>query len=174
MGDLPDVARSLNIDSVNIVPYYYFSSETGSRYEKELEENFGCSTFSWKGFYSEGSGIDADLFLAQLKKYKEKLGEVSNFSFMPLTDKEYVNWFTEPYAEVGIKHCNNVENLIDIQPDGNANFYIDFPDYSFGNIKENTISEIWNSKTAEDFRNYRRKKPLAVCYKCGAKYITEL
>ena len=93
---------------------------------------------------------------------------------MPFKEEEYIRWFNEPYAEVGIKHCNNIENLIDIQPDGSANFCIDFPDYSIGNVKEDSINNIWNSKKAEKFRKYRREKPLAVCYKCGAKYITEI
>jgi len=37
-----------------------------------------------------------------------------------------------------------------------------------------SIEEIWDSPAANKFRNYRREKPLAVCYRCGAKYIAEL
>ena len=32
-----------------------------------------------------------------------------------------------------------MERLIDIQPDGEANFCVDFPDYSIGNVKQASI-----------------------------------
>jgi radical SAM protein with 4Fe4S-binding SPASM domain len=68
----------------------------------------------------------------------------------------------------------NVEKLIDIQPNGEANFCVDFPDYSIGNVRDSSIGEIWNSSRAQRFRDYRREKPLAVCHRCGAKYISEI
>ncbi|MGC8765372.1 MAG: SPASM domain-containing protein [Brevinematia bacterium] len=93
---------------------------------------------------------------------------------MPMNLDNYKKWF-EDYKSIVIKSsCSNIERLIDIQPDGNANFCVDFPDYSIGNVKEATIEEVWNSKRAEIFREYRRKNLFAVCYKCGAKYMSEL
>ena len=83
-------------------------------------------------------------------------------------------WFADATTPVGNLPCTNVENLIDIQPNGDANFCVDFPDYIIGNVREYSIKEEWNSKRAERFREYRRKKPLAVCYRCGAKYMSEL
>jgi MoaA/NifB/PqqE/SkfB family radical SAM enzyme len=68
----------------------------------------------------------------------------------------------------------NVENLIDIQPSGEANFCVDFPDYSIGNVKEQSIHEVWNGPRAQRFREFRRDKPLSVCHRCGAKYISEI
>jgi MoaA/NifB/PqqE/SkfB family radical SAM enzyme len=68
----------------------------------------------------------------------------------------------------------NVEDLIDIQPSGEANFCIDFPDYSIGNVNNRSIQEIWNSARAQQFRAYRRERPLAVCCRCGAKYVSEI
>jgi MoaA/NifB/PqqE/SkfB family radical SAM enzyme len=83
-------------------------------------------------------------------------------------------WFKDPLTPVGSLNCMNVEKLIDIQPDGAANFCVDFPDYSIGNVKDASIAEIWNSPRAAQFRQYRRGTPLAVCYRCGAKYISEI
>ena len=53
LGKMADVARSLSIPSVNIVPYYDFSNEMGTRYDTELSEDFGCEAFSWRGFHHE-------------------------------------------------------------------------------------------------------------------------
>ncbi|MFH1196953.1 MAG: radical SAM protein [bacterium] len=174
LGEMPDVARSMGILSINIVPYYFISTETGKTYEAELQKNFNCSAYSWKGFNHESSGVDFDIFKEEYRKYLACLGEVYNFPYMPLNEEEYKLWFADSFTPVGSLSCTNVENLIDIQPDGNANFCVDFPDYSFGNVINSTIKEIWDCKEAVQFRNYRREKPLAVCYRCGAKYISEI
>lgn len=174
LGQMPEVARSLGIKSINIVPYYYFSPDTGKRYEHELQQLSGCTAYAWKGFEQDDSGIDFDIFRKQLAAYYADLGDIENFPFLPLTEIEYRYWFNDSYTPVGSPLCMNVENLIDIQSSGEANFCIDFPDYCIGNVTKSTIVEIWNSAEANRFREYRRQRPLAVCYRCGAKYISEI
>ncbi|MBN2089421.1 radical SAM protein [candidate division KSB1 bacterium] len=174
LGAMPEIARSMGISSINIVPYYYFSNETGKKYETELMEHFDCPAYSWKGFHHEDSGIDFNIFREEFRKYHANLGEVSNFPYMPLTEDEYRVWFADQVTPVGLLSCMNVEKLIDIQSDGEANFCVDFPDYSFGNVKESSIKKIWNSPRANRFQEYRRQNPLAICYRCGAKYIAEI
>ncbi|MCB9247274.1 MAG: SPASM domain-containing protein [Ignavibacteriales bacterium] len=149
----------MGIKSINIVPYYFFNSEVGKEYEFELNELFDTHAYSWKGFQNENSGIDFELFNAQYEKYIfSKLNGIENFPFMPFTIEEYKEWFDNSHTVVGTEKCMNIESLIDIQPNGDANFCIDFPDYVFGNVKNNSIEEIWNSEKAEMFRKYRRKK----------------
>lgn len=97
-----------------------------------------------------------------------------NFPYMPFSEEQYKLWFRDCFTPVDSTACQNVENLMDIQPDGSANFCVDFPDYSFGNVKTATIKELWNSPPAQKFREYRRKQPLAVCPRCGGKYISEI
>ena len=174
LGAMPDVARSLSIDSIAIVPYYYFPKNIGKRYESELREHLGCSAFSWSGFHHDDSGIDFDEFQKQYQQYLDTLGDVQDFPYLPLSEDEYRSWFEDAVTPVGKAECGSIENLIDIQPNGDANFCIDFPDYSFGNVRESSIQEIWNNEHAERFRTYRRENALAVCHRCGAKYITEL
>ncbi len=174
LGEMPNVARYMSIPSINIVPYYYFPLGIGKKYEEELNENFNCHAYSWKGFHNETSGVDFNIFLEEYKKYISNLGEVDNFLFMDLNENDYRNWFSDTSTPVGSTTCMNIEKLIDIQPNGDANFCVDFPDYCIGNVKDSTIKDLWDSPKASQFRNYRRKKPLAVCHRCGAKYISEI
>lgn len=174
LGEMPDVAREMGINSINIVPYYYFSQTTGDKYELELKTHFNTSAYSWKGFQHEDSGIDFQVFKHEYEKYISTLNGIENFPFMPFGLDEYKSWFEDDNSVVGSTQCLNVEKLIDIQPNGDANFCIDFPDYVIGNIKDMTISEIWNSSRAEKFRSYRRNNPLAICYRCGGKYCSEI
>ena len=114
------------------------------------------------------------IFKKEYEKYISTLGDIENFPFMPFNLEDYKTWFENSNTIVGSTQCGNVENLIDIQPNGDANFCIDFPDYCIGNVKDLSIARIWNSETAKKFRNYRRAKPLAICYRCGAKYCSEI
>ncbi len=173
LGEMPDVARELGINSICINPYYYVPGKIGKEYEAEMLQ-FGCNAFSWRGFHHNESGINFEEFKMQYERYITKLGEIKNFPYMLMSLEEYKKWFEEYKSIVIKRECTNVEKLIDIQPDGTANFCVDFPDYSIGNAKESSIREVWNSKKAEIFREYRRKKLLAVCYKCGAKFMSEL
>jgi radical SAM protein with 4Fe4S-binding SPASM domain len=173
LGSMPDVARSLGIESIAIVPYYYVPASTGAAYERELG-GLGCSNaFSWKGFHHEDSGVDPDEFVRQLRQYQESLGDVRSYPYMPLTEDEYRAWFAAPQTPVGPQYCLNVERQIDVQPDGSVNFCVDFIDYSFGSVRETGVEQLWNGERAERFRAYRRRQPLAVCYRCGAKYMSK-
>jgi radical SAM protein with 4Fe4S-binding SPASM domain len=174
LGRMPAVARNLGISTITIVPYYYVPEESGKRYEKQLREDLDCPAFSWIGFHHENSGVDFDIFKREFEKYMAGLDGLYNFPYMPFSLEDYRTWFADTTTPVGKLPCTNIERLIDIQPNGGANFCVDFPDYCFGNVREHTIEEVWNSPQAEKFREYRRKKPLAVCYRCGAKYMADL
>jgi MoaA/NifB/PqqE/SkfB family radical SAM enzyme len=171
LAAMPDVARGLGVGSIAIVPYYYFPAATGARYTAQLE-GLGCRAFSWIGFHHEESGVDPDEFIRQLRLYQANLGQIESYPYMPLTEDEYLAWFAGPESQVGPRHCLNVERLIDIQPDGSANFCVDFADYSFGNVRSSSIAELWTGERAEKFRAYRREQPLAACYRCGAKFMS--
>jgi MoaA/NifB/PqqE/SkfB family radical SAM enzyme len=173
LGEMPDVARYLLIDTLVIVPYNYIPKTMGKEYTKELEDNFGTSAFSWIGFHHDESGIDYEEFQKKYRTFNTSLNGIRVYPYMVLSEEEFRIWFENPAAQVGSSHCTNIERLIDIQPDGNANFCVDNPDYSFGNVRNSTIKELWNNEKASRFREFRHKKPLSVCYRCVSKYMSE-
>ncbi len=174
LGRMPDLTRSLGIGTSCIVAYYFVPQAVGEKYAEELRTNFGCDAFSWRGFHHEESGVDPELFLRELRTYRAALGGITDYPYFPMTEDEYRTWFRDAVTPVGSMACMNVEKLIDIQPAGEANFCVDFPDYAIGNARESTIAEMWNSPRVEKFREYRRKQPLAVCARCGAKYMAQI
>jgi radical SAM protein with 4Fe4S-binding SPASM domain len=58
-----------------------------------------------------------------------------------------------------------------VQPDGNVNFCVDFPDYSIGNVADSTLHQMWHSERARRFRELRSAREMPVCFRCGAKYM---
>ena len=174
LGEMPDVARSLSIKTIAIVPAYYVTENMGREYERVLRERLGCPAFSWRGFHHENSGVDFGEFMEQYTKFRENLKDLYNYPYMPFSESEYRAWFAGPTTPVGAQSCRNCETLLDIQPNGDANFCIDFPDYILGNARELSLREIWNGERAEAFRRVRREMALPVCARCGAKYMSEI
>ncbi len=170
LGAMPDVARSLGVNSLCIVPYFYLPERLGLAYERELHDEFGSMAFSWRGFHHETSGIDTEAFREQLRLYKTRLGTLKDYPFLPLSEDEYARWFEDPVAPVFRGDCPNVERLLDVQPTGEANFCVDFPDFSLGNVRNATLAELWNGERASRFRERRRERPFSACHRCGAKY----
>jgi Predicted Fe-S oxidoreductases len=173
LGKMPDVARSLLINTLVIVPYNYIPSTMGTRYAKELKDHFNSTAFSWTGFHHENSGVDLNEFQKEYRKYIAGLDGIRNYPYMVLSEEEYRTWFRNPAIPIDSPQCTNIEKLIDIQPNGNANFCVDTPDYTFGNVKNSSIEAVWNSEKASRFREYRRKNRLSVCYRCVSKYMSE-
>ena len=174
LGEMPAVARRLGVESLSIVPYNYMPGAMGAAWEREIRETLGCGAFSWRGFHHEESGVDPEVFAGQHRRYVESLEKLHDYPYLPLTAAEYRTWFTDPTAPVGPPGCANVERLIDIQPTGEANFCVDSPDGSLGNVRHATIAEIWNSERACRFRARRRLGLLGACHRCVARHMAEI
>ena len=144
---MPAVARQLGVDSLAIVPYYYVPAALGEAWQREIRETLGAEAFSWRGFHHENSGVDPAEFAAQHRRYVDTLQDLHDYPYMPLTLDQYRVWFTDPAAPVGPPGCANIERLIDIQPGGEANFCVDFPDASLGNVRQASIASIWNGES---------------------------
>jgi radical SAM protein with 4Fe4S-binding SPASM domain len=145
----------------------------GNKYAKEMKDHFSTTAFSWTGFHHEESGIDFDEFQKEYRQYIASLNGIRNYPYMVFSEEDYRTWFGNPTTQVGSPQCTNIEKLIDIQPNGDANFCVDNPDYSFGNVKDSTIEALWNSEKASRFREYRRENHLSACCRCVSKYMSE-
>ncbi|MCG2711519.1 MAG: radical SAM protein [Candidatus Omnitrophica bacterium] len=172
LDKIPDVARQLKISHITLVPYYYFCRKIGTSYEKIMREKFNSPACSWRGFHHETSGIDIKKFTALLRHFKKNLKDIVYVPFMDFSEKQYTVWFSNCTKEAKKHTCGNPWALADIQPNGDVNFCVDFPDYIIGSILYNTLGEIWKKERAEKFRAYLQEKSLPICLRCGAQYIS--
>lgn len=173
LDEMPDVTRQLGIENLCIVPYYYYHEETGESYEHIMKKYFTCQANSWQGFYRKESGININQFIQIFKRFKNNLREINLIPFMDYTEDNYIQWFKDDHTKVDTYNCQNPWRLLDIQPNGDVNFCVDFPDYIIGNINEHSLSEIWNNDKSEKFRTYLKKQSLPICNRCGAKYMSK-
>ncbi len=171
-SELPDVARRLGVRAVTVVPYTHLSPEV-LRAHRAAVEALGDECPAAGGFERAASGVDPAVVLEQLRLFRDRLGEIEEYPYMPLRPEEYATWFTDPAAWVGLDRCGSVERVFDIQPDGDANFCVDLADYRIGNVRTHTLAELWRSERAERFRARIREKRLPGCVRCVARYMGE-
>ncbi len=174
LGEMPDVARQLGVDTICIVPYCYITPTAGEEWRRQIHQLLQQDAFSWAGFEHATSGVEAAVFTSQHARFVASVGGLTNYPYMPLTAAEYRDWFADPAIPVGAEACTNVERLVDIQPTGDANFCVDLPDASLGNVRESSIAEIWNGEPAQRFRERRRQGPLAACGRCVARHMADI
>ena len=171
LSEMPAVSRSLGITNLALVPYYWFDQVTGEAYEAAMKQDLDCRAWSWRGFHNETSGVDWPELSRQLQQFRDNLGDLQLIPFMKYGDAHYREWFGNCTSKVGRCECRTPWRLLDIQPNGDANFCVDFPDYVVGNVSQETIEQIWNGPRAERFRSRREQAPLPICNRCGAKYM---
>lgn len=172
LPDMPDTVCSLNIPLLAIVPFYYMDRATGLAHEAFMQKHFGQSAPSWRGFHHEQSGVEEDEFVSLFERFMANLDGLELAPYMDFDEEQYCAWFRDCVTPVGRQYCTNPWRLIDIQPNGDANFCVDFPDYIIGNVKEHTIKELWNNERAARFRAVRMDQPFPVCLRCGSKYMS--
>jgi MoaA/NifB/PqqE/SkfB family radical SAM enzyme len=178
LPEMPGVARELDVPKVCANPYYHIPRAMGEEYARRMREELDCDAYSWKGFHREGSGVDPEGFVRARRDYLARLEGVKDEPtieddrFMPFTEQEYRDWFSGSADCVGRRECTNPFKLLDIQPGGDANFCVDYPDYIIGNLARNGIREVWNGERARKFREAANRNPFPVCNRCGAKYMS--
>ncbi len=172
LSELPDVARRLGIGQVTVVPYCHLSPEL-VRAQRAAVEALEAECPASPGFERAASGVDPAVLAEQLRRLREELRGIGEYPYMPLAPEEVRRWFTDPTAPVGLSGCRNVEHVLDVQPDGDADFCVDLVDYRLGNVRTSTLAELWRGERAERFRALLRRAALPACVRCVARYMGE-
>ena len=129
---------------------------------KEIKENFypdsKCST------RISGVKINQSLDSEIFKKYWEKY--VDHVVLVEL--QERWDTYNNPPENAGKGPCNYLWGEMNIWADGLCNpCDVDYKsELSVGNIKENSIKEIWNGKKYQNLRNLHKNGKRNTCHPC--------
>jgi MoaA/NifB/PqqE/SkfB family radical SAM enzyme len=176
-----EALRELPLDVINIGLRWFVPPDAGAQYEQVMKEAFGVSATSWRGFEfvwpqnetSERQLADLARFLKAVRR--QRLFNWStgpHVSFLPDVKAEDVPaYFTEPARTFGHGLCPVAWYFAQVEPDGEVCFCGDFPDYSIGNVRQETFRQIWTGAKAEAFRRKLAKEPLPICNRCCGSFV---
>jgi radical SAM protein with 4Fe4S-binding SPASM domain len=178
-----EALRALPIDTINVGLRWFVPKDVGAEYERVMQETFGVSGASWKGFEFDAESAFAGKG-AQLAEHVKLLRALAKrrfadsargkpwISFVPDVPAERVpEYFSDFGSTFGHSLCPVAWYFAQVEPDGEVCFCGDFPDYFIGNVRKAPFEEIWRGERAQKFRAKLAKEPLPVCNRCCGSFV---
>ena len=167
---------------INVGLRWFVPAEAGARYEATMQEAFGVSGASWKGFefsWPKEAARSHQLqelvgLLQRLRsgRFRDYLRGKAWRSFIPNVGAEDVPaYFTRPERTFGHDLCPVAWYFAQVEPDGDVCFCGDFPDYVIGNVRRQRFPAIWMGEKAQAFRQRLIREPLPICARCCGSYV---
>ncbi|MEW6088958.1 MAG: radical SAM protein [bacterium] len=146
--------------------------------QKKYDKLLNCSSLDWKGFISVPD-IDVSILFNKMEEIKKKVTEMAEKGFDLKVDfypnfskKGLFEYYQNPLflPREYSPRCVSPWISAYIFPDGETRPCLNF-DYSFGNIKKDKFTLIWNGERARNFRKtLKRNKIFPVCIRCTELY----
>ncbi len=172
LDELLDVAASAGADSLTFHNLIFLDRELIDR-QKEHDESLHCSSLDWEGFVFD-PGIEPEILYEQMERiYALKSGYSFAVDFYPNLTRQalldyYRNRSYKPSEYPG--RCISPWVVAYIFPDGEVRPCLNFS-YSYGNIRQERFSRLWNNDSAVRFRAALKKtRSFPVCVRCTELY----
>ena len=170
------------IDWVTLQMQNFLTERMGEDYAKILKSEFGVTSDKyWKAMVrapEDFANVNTEELSRQVKSTIEKLNTMrKNYLLLPPTFsagniKAYLGAKGEEMTDT-YKTCLSPYTSIDITASGDIAPCHIFYDLVFGNLNENSITEIWNGVKFQKFRKYfSQNNLLPVCYGCCILYLS--
>lgn len=161
-------------DKVDVCVFYlawWIDEESAKQHTEDFERRFGFQPQKHFGWIGSWRPPDYGVLSSQLKKLNEKAAALSDPAVIimpPLTEaKDLKTYYTDHEARFGFDKCVSIYGVVEINSNGDMSPCRDYHDFVVGNVKESTISELWNSEPYRTFRKSITQEGLMpVCTRC--------
>jgi radical SAM protein with 4Fe4S-binding SPASM domain len=168
--DIYDVFR----DKVDVCVFYlawWIDEESAQKHTVDFEERFGYKPAKHYGWIGAWRPPDYGVLSRQLQALNEratKSGGPAVVIMPPLTDPaELEKYYTDHSCSFGFDRCVSIFSAVEINSNGDMSPCRDYHDFVVGNVKEKSITELWNSEPYKVFRKSLSEKGLMpVCTRC--------
>lgn len=165
-----EVAKEAGADSLTFHNLIFIGKDLIKK-QHEYDKLLNCSSVNWEGFVFDPH-IKPTVLYAKIEKinnsrYGFPIDFFPNFSL-----KELKEYYQNPsYLPKGYSvRCVSPWMAAYIFPDGELQPCLNF-DYSYGNLRRNKFSQLWNNERAVRFRRILRKTGIfPVCVRCTELY----
>lgn len=170
LPELIDVAKSLGIDTINVLFEQVYSSEDKARAKEIFKKVFGWE----EGSYRLNTQIRDPIFPADIdpEKIKKQLRKIRLYGIKKGCFVNFVpfNYYKNLDKYLGKNKARPfclklLSPELRINQNGDV-IWCDVIEKSFGNLLEKTPDEIWLSGDYQKFREYLFKNSLPICRRC--------
>jgi radical SAM protein with 4Fe4S-binding SPASM domain len=175
LQELVGITWNFGGDSLNFNQLWFTSLERGRQYQSVMKKLFGTKATSWQGFVYEPN----DLPLDDLGSAMEQLA--ANAVDFPITVSPYIppaevgNYYYDLDYTCGAKTCYAIYCKTYLMPNGDVTPCPDYPDFIAGNLRKQSLLEIWNGAMYRDFRRQlKQHRLLPICARCCDLYVSNV
>jgi len=161
-------------DQVDLFIFYlswWIDEASAAAHEDDFSRRFGFRPTLHRGWVGGWRPSDAGALDRELQTVFEKSRAWSAPAVAlvpPLTGAEEINtYYADHRATFGYDKCVSIYQAVEVDSNGDLSPCRDYHDYVVGNVRTDTISELWNSPRYRDFRlSLNREGLMPVCTRC--------
>jgi len=168
LEEIFDVGEELGIDLMLLYYAWFTTEEIGHRHEAVMQQRLGITPKAWKGYLWSFDEIDPGSVVESVRQIRSKK---YSFPYLLIPDLGYEDiprYYQEPANTFGYERCVYPWMATDIMPNGDVAPCRDYPDYVVGNIKEDSIINIFNGERYRKFRTALKEAGglFPICARC--------
>jgi len=159
------------VDIFVFYPSWWIDEEQADEHATDFQGRFGFEPQLHRGWIGSWRPDEYETLAEQIKELKSLSRSLSSPSvtFIPdITSRsDLKNYYTDHRETFGFNECVSIFQAVELDSNGDMSPCRDYHDYVVGNVKENTITELWNSESYLKFRKSLQKDGLMpVCSRC--------
>ncbi len=172
-GHLVDIYEAYR-DKVDLFVFYlswWIDEKSAAAHEADFSRRFGFAPQLHRGWIGDWVIKDCEILSKQLQEIVRRSAPFSApaVHIMPgLTDAASLReYYTNHAARFGFERCISIFRAVELDSNGDMSPCRDYHDYVVGNVREQTITELWNSEAYKKFRaGLNRDGLMPVCTRC--------
>jgi radical SAM protein with 4Fe4S-binding SPASM domain len=150
---------------------WWIDAERAQAHEQEFSRRFGFLPkipWGWVGDWKPDDYAELDRQLKGLMARSQSWGAPPVILIPPIMGLDQLHtYYTDHRATMGFDRCVSIFQAVEINSNGDLSPCRDYHDYVVGNVKQATITELWNSPPYQDFRRSLASAGLMpVCSRC--------
>jgi radical SAM protein with 4Fe4S-binding SPASM domain len=161
-------------DRVDFFIFYlawWIDEKSAQAHDWDFSQRFGFTPQlhrGWIGTWKPDDYHSLDRQLQRLMELSRSRNAPPVILIPPLTGAENLRRYYTNHAELfGFNQCISIFHAAEVNSNGDVSPCRDYHDYVVGNIKQSTLSDLWNSPAYRTFRqNVAIKGLMPVCTRC--------
>jgi radical SAM protein with 4Fe4S-binding SPASM domain len=161
-------------DKVDVCVFYlawWIDEASAERHTSDFEERFGFKPQKHYGWIGNWRPPNYDVLSDQLRRLTSMAASLSGPAVIimpPITEPaELETYYSDHDSRFGFDRCVSIFSAVEINSNGDMSPCRDYHDFVVGNVKERSITDLWNSEPYRKFRKSIIEEGLMpVCTRC--------
>jgi radical SAM protein with 4Fe4S-binding SPASM domain len=167
LDQIVETCEALGLDGITISLGWFQTEESCEHYEAFMRERLETVPHCHRGMLWSAQTIDTAALVETVRRIRSRKWR-SPVVFLPdLAEGEIPVYYREHSNTFGHHRCLFPWIAVEVLPNGDVSTCVDYQDYIVGNIKTDSLIDIWNNDRYRKFRTELKEAGLlSICSRC--------